>query len=180
MDVKLILVVSSTRPPATALDLIESLREAGCELRVMSDWVHSGADHLAVGVLPSSRAEDRRRARRNSAPRQAGARRLSFRLSPAAISRCRALGSVEVPGGHEGEGRQKSGTRLDRAVGFRPSRLPGVITGCAAQEPRGAEPQPCLGLLRPTGSHHSRHAGDRRRRKHRRLRAAMGGDPFGR
>jgi hypothetical protein len=54
VDVKRILVVSSTRPPATAFDLIESLREAGHELRVVSDWAHSGADHLAVGAFDAA------------------------------------------------------------------------------------------------------------------------------
>ncbi len=59
MDVKRILVVSSTRPPATALDLIESLREAGHELRVVSDWAHSGADGLAVGAFDAAGWTDR-------------------------------------------------------------------------------------------------------------------------
>ena len=59
MDVKRILVVSSTRPPATALDLIESLREAGHELRVVSDWAHSGVDRLATGAFDAAGWADR-------------------------------------------------------------------------------------------------------------------------
>ena len=55
MDVKRILVVSSTRPPATALDLIDSLRETGRELRVVSDWAHPGVDRLAVGAFDVAR-----------------------------------------------------------------------------------------------------------------------------
>jgi glycosyltransferase involved in cell wall biosynthesis len=59
MDVKRILLVSSTRPPATALYLIESLREAGHELRVVSDWAHSGVDRLAMGAFDAARWADR-------------------------------------------------------------------------------------------------------------------------
>lgn len=59
MDVKRILVVSSTRPPATAVDLIESLREAGREVRVVSDWAHSGVDRLAVGAFDAAGWADR-------------------------------------------------------------------------------------------------------------------------
>ena len=54
-----ILVVSSTRPPATALDLIKALREAGHELRVVSDWAHPGVDSLAVGAFDAAGWADR-------------------------------------------------------------------------------------------------------------------------
>jgi hypothetical protein len=59
VDVKRILVVSSIRPPATALDLIDSLREAGREVRVVSDWAHAGADPVAAGAFDAAGWADR-------------------------------------------------------------------------------------------------------------------------
>jgi len=59
VEVKRILVVSSIRPGATALYLIESLREAGHELRVVSDWAHSGVDRIAIGAFDAAGWADR-------------------------------------------------------------------------------------------------------------------------
>jgi hypothetical protein len=54
-ETRRILVVSSTRAPATVLYLIESLRELGNEVRVVSDWDHPGVDSLAIGAFDAAR-----------------------------------------------------------------------------------------------------------------------------
>jgi len=59
VDVKRILVVSSTRPPATVFDLIDALREAGREVRVVSDWAHPVVDSLAIGAFDVARWAER-------------------------------------------------------------------------------------------------------------------------
>jgi len=51
MNARRILVVSSMHPPATAIYLVEALRDLGHEVRVVSDRVHPAVDSLNQGVF---------------------------------------------------------------------------------------------------------------------------------
>lgn len=59
MDARRILVVSSMHPPATAIYLVEALRDIGQEVRVVSDRAHPGVSNLANGVFDAARWVDR-------------------------------------------------------------------------------------------------------------------------
>lgn len=59
MNARRILIVSSARAPATALYLIESLRELGHDVRVVSDWAHPGVDMQSIGVFDAARWAER-------------------------------------------------------------------------------------------------------------------------
>lgn len=59
MNARRILVVSSIQPPATAIYLIEALRDLGHEVRVVSDRAHPAVSSLANGVFDAGRWVER-------------------------------------------------------------------------------------------------------------------------
>ena len=59
MNARRILVVSSIQPPATAIYLIEALRDLGHEVRVVSDRAHPTVSGLANGVFDAGRWVER-------------------------------------------------------------------------------------------------------------------------
>src|SRR6185295_17511874 len=59
MNARRILVVSSMHPPATAIYLVEALRDIGHEVRVVSDRAHPTVSSLANGVFDARRWVER-------------------------------------------------------------------------------------------------------------------------